>query len=300
MYGPAWHGGGDDALRFGIAYEDGRQVEAGPRSMDRMERGDDGGLSLVPQGGRATGGHWDQQLWLWPLPERGDIIAVCRWLEHLWQRGHSLTALRFGHRIGPARHSGVVTPSDDDSDLVVELREPEGFVALYRREAELVLMFCTRRVLDAETALDLTAETFAQAFRGRTSFRGSTLPQARAWLLTIARRQIAGYLRRGSLDRRALRRLAIQTPALDPGQTEEIERRAGAAAIRAELAEQLARLNDDQRDALALRVVEQRPYEEVARSLGITEATARPRVSRGLRALAAGLEPRPLTAQEEP
>jgi hypothetical protein len=82
MYGPAWHGGGDDALRFGIAYEDGRQVEAGPRSMDRMERGDDGGLSLVPQGGRATGGHWDQQLWLWPLPERGDIIAVCRWLEH--------------------------------------------------------------------------------------------------------------------------------------------------------------------------------------------------------------------------
>jgi RNA polymerase sigma-70 factor (ECF subfamily) len=193
-----------------------------------------------------------------------------------------------------------VTPSDDDSGLVVELCEPEGFVALYRREAEFVLMFCTRRVLDAETALDLTAETFAQAFRGRASFRGSTRPEARAWLLTIARRQIAGYLRRGSLDRRALRRLAIQTPALDPGQTEEIERRAGAAAIRAELSEQLTRLNDDQRAALRLRVVEQRSYEEVARSLGITEATARARVSRGLRALATSLEPRPLTAQEEP
>ena len=97
-----------------------------------------------------------------------------------------------------------------------------------------------------------------------------------------------------------MRRLAIQTPALDPGQTEEIERRAGAAAIRAELSEQLTRLNDAQRDALRLRVVEQRPYEEVARSLGITEATARARVSRALRALAAGLEPRPLTAREEP
>jgi RNA polymerase sigma-70 factor (ECF subfamily) len=47
-------------------------------------------------------------------------------------------------------------------------------------------------------------------------------------------------------------------------------------------------------------VVEQRSYEEVARSLGITEATARARVSRGLRALATSLEPRPLTAQEEP
>jgi RNA polymerase sigma factor (sigma-70 family) len=37
------------------------------------------------------------------------------------------------------------------------LTEADEFVALYRRESELVLMFCARRVLDAETALDLTA-----------------------------------------------------------------------------------------------------------------------------------------------
>lgn len=194
----------------------------------------------------------------------------------------------------------MIASDEEESGLAVDLCSPEGFVALYRREAELVLMFCTRRVMDAETALDLTAETFALAFRGRTSFRGTTRAEARAWLLTIARRQIARYLRRGTLDRRALRRLAIQTPALDPDQTEEIERRAGLDAIRAELGAELERLSDDQRAALRLRVVEQRSYEEVARALGITEATARARVSRGLRALAAGLELRPLTAREEP
>ena len=190
--------------------------------------------------------------------------------------------------------------AEEEGNLTVELRGPEGFVGLYRREAEFVLIFCTRRVMDAEVALDLTAETFAQAFRGRASFRGSTRAEARAWLLAIARRQVSRYLRRRTLDRRALRRLEITTPSLDTDQTEEIERRAGLAAIRIELGEQLARLSEDQRDALRLRVVEQRPYPEVASSLGITEATARARVSRGLRMLAAALDPPPLVAREKP
>jgi hypothetical protein len=37
------------------------------------------------------------------------------------------------------------------------------FVALYEREARPVLVFFARRTLDGEVALDLTAETFAQA-----------------------------------------------------------------------------------------------------------------------------------------
>jgi RNA polymerase sigma factor (sigma-70 family) len=174
--------------------------------------------------------------------------------------------------------------------LGVPLTDGRGFVALYERESEAVLVFCARRVLDPETALDLTAETFAQAFRARRAFRGSTEVEARAWLLTIARRQIGRFLRRGSLDRRALQRVGIQTPVLAPDEAEEIERRAGLVSLRAALATELARLNVDQREALRLRVVEERPYPEVARRLGVSEATARARVSRGLRALARALE----------
>ncbi|HWK26434.1 MAG TPA: sigma-70 family RNA polymerase sigma factor [Solirubrobacter sp.] len=170
------------------------------------------------------------------------------------------------------------------------LTTPEGFVALYRRESEFVLRYCARRVLDPETAVDLCAETFAQAFRGRRGFRGSSREEARAWLLTIARRQIARYLKKGELDRRARDAIGLQTPRLTDGEAEEIERRAGLAPLRAALAEELQRLGGDQREALRLRVVEERPYPEVAHALGITEATARARVSRGLRALAAALD----------
>lgn len=176
--------------------------------------------------------------------------------------------------------------------MLDEITTADGFVALYRRESELVLRFCARRVLDAETAVDLCAETFAQAFRGRGSFRGRSEEEARAWLLTIARRQVARYLKKGVLDRRARDALGLQTPQLQDGEAEEIEQRMGLAPLRAMLAEELARLGGDQREALRLRVVEERPYPEVATSLGVSEATARARVSRGLRALAVALEPR--------
>jgi RNA polymerase sigma factor (sigma-70 family) len=146
--------------------------------------------------------------------------------------------------------------TNEVTPLGAQLTTPEGFVTLYRREAELVLRFCARRVLDAETAVDLCAETFAQAFRSRGGFRGTTEVEARAWLLTIARRQVARYLKKGALDRRARDALGMQTPRLQDGDAEEIVRRAGLAPLREALAEELSRLGGDQREALRLRVVE--------------------------------------------
>jgi RNA polymerase sigma factor (sigma-70 family) len=175
------------------------------------------------------------------------------------------------------------------------LTDADEFVALYRRESELVLMFCARRVLDAETALDITAETFAQAFRGRRGFRGTTEVEARAWLLTIARRQVGRYFRRGALDRSAIARLGIEVPQLEPGEAEEIERRASLPQLRAAVAPALARLGSDQREALRLRIVEERSYAQIAELLGVTEPTVRARVSRGLRALQRAIDVRAIT-----
>ena len=190
-------------------------------------------------------------------------------------------------------------PQDDPRRLSAPLTDAGGFVDLYRRESPMLLTFCARRVLDAETALDLVAETFAQAFRSRRGFRGATEIEARAWLLTIARRQIAAYLKKGVLDRRLVERVGFQVPAMAPDEIAAVEDRAGLPALRATLGAELAKLTGEQREALRLRVVEERPYDEVARSLGITEATARARVSRGLRAMSAALEPRWMTGGEE-
>ncbi len=159
------------------------------------------------------------------------------------------------------------------------------FAAMYEREIERVLIFLARRTLDVTIAADLAAETFALAFRGWRRLQGRTDEELRAWLFTVARRQVSRYLRSARAEQRAVRRLGIQVPIVHEDDVDLIEQRAGLSALRAELSEQLVSLNPQQRDALRLRVVEERPYPEVAMALGISEQAARARVSRGLRAL---------------
>lgn len=171
------------------------------------------------------------------------------------------------------------------------MADPDAFIALYEREAEAVLVFLARRTLAGEVALDLTAETFAQAWRGWSGVRTESREQMRGWLFTIARRQLGHYLRRGRVERRAMQRLGLAVPDLYEDDLAEIERASGISALRSTLAVELSKLSSNQRDALRLRIVQELPYEEVARRLGTSESTARARVSRGMRALAVALEP---------
>lgn len=146
-------------------------------------------------------------------------------------------------------------------------------------------MFLTRRTLDGEVALELTAETFAQAWLGWPRVRTDSREEMRAWLFTIARRQLGRYFRRGRAQQSALRRLGLRTPVAHEDDLTAIEEAAGIEAVRPELAAELQRLSADQRDALHLRVIEEMPYEEVAVRLGVSEPTARARVSRALRTM---------------
>ena len=152
-------------------------------------------------------------------------------------------------------------------------------------------MFFSRRTFDVEVALDLTAETFAQAWRGWSRVRLDSVEEVQGWLFTIARRQLARYLRRGRVERRALGVMGVSVPSLDDEDIAEIERASELGALRALLGDELQKLSEDQRLAVQLRVVEELPYREVARRLGTSEPTARARVSRALRALAIALEP---------
>jgi RNA polymerase sigma factor (sigma-70 family) len=158
--------------------------------------------------------------------------------------------------------------------------------ALYARHRDALLGFLVRRTADGEVALDLWAETFAQALAGRHRYRGSTEEEAAAWLFGIARNQLARYYRRGTIEQRALRRLQLERPPVDEALVAEIERRAGMDAMRRELAAALATLSEPVRSAVQLRVVDELPYVDLAARLRISEQAARARVSRGLAALA--------------
>jgi RNA polymerase sigma factor (sigma-70 family) len=177
------------------------------------------------------------------------------------------------------------------------LSSVEAFSSLYEAASPDLLLWFARRVLQPDVALDLTAETFARAFKSRDRFRGGSREEALGWLYVIARRQLADYFRKGRADRRVVDALGIVMPELSQDEFERVEELADLERRREEISRELSRLSVDQREALELRIVNELPYADVAARLGVSEVTARSRVSRGLRALAVAL--RPETRPEE-
>lgn len=153
------------------------------------------------------------------------------------------------------------------------------FALFYRRHARDVLAYFARRVREAEAAADLTAETFAAAVVAQRRFRPER-GSAAGWLYGIAGHKLADYQRRGVLEDRARRELAMQRRAVTAHDVVQIE------ALGRELAvDALASLPAEQREAIAAHVIDERSYEELAREASVTESAIRRRVSRGLRAL---------------
>ena len=177
----------------------------------------------------------------------------------------------------------------DDVDLIVRSqREPEAFGLLFERHAEEMLAFFARRTLDAEAAAELVAETFAEAFSSRRRFRDQGRDGA-AWLYGIGRNLLSRYFRSGAVDARARRRLGMPERTVNDDDYDRIEELIDFERVGTEIRKAYADLPVDQREALALRVLDGRAYREVAEELGCTEVAARARVSRGLKRIASRL-----------
>jgi RNA polymerase sigma factor (sigma-70 family) len=165
--------------------------------------------------------------------------------------------------------------------------DPDLFRVVYDRYAERVHRFFARRTGNTAVALDLTAETFAQAWIGRERFGDHAGGSAGPWLFTIARRLLIASVERGRLERRALQQLRVdfqssahELPA-DPAWLDGLDD---------DLAAALDELPRDLRRAVELRVLGDLPYTLVAGVLGCSPTAARIRVSRGLKRLRARLE----------
>jgi RNA polymerase sigma factor (sigma-70 family) len=178
----------------------------------------------------------------------------------------------------------------DMSPLRLSKRTPDAFTEVYRAHARPILLHLTRRTYDPDLALDLTAETFAQAFASRGRFRGTTPADEAAWLFGIANHVLSRTLRRGRAERRALHRLGLEPPDRTSDDLERIVELAGLPDLHAAVANGFGALTFDQREAIRLRVIDELPYPLIASRLNITEPTARARVSRGLRILVDALD----------
>jgi RNA polymerase sigma factor (sigma-70 family) len=103
---------------------------------------------------------------------------------------------------------------------------------------------------------------------------------ATPWALGIARNKLLMSFRRGRVEARARHRLGFQAVALEDADLERIEEVALGEDGR--LVALVDDLPEDERFAVRSRVLEGRPYQEIAGQLRCSELVIRKRVSRGL------------------
>jgi RNA polymerase sigma-70 factor (ECF subfamily) len=142
-----------------------------------------------------------------------------------------------------------------------------------------VLAYVIRETRDRELAADLTAEVFAAVLISAARYRADGA-SAMPWVIGIARNKLRMSFRRGSVEARARRTLGFEALALEDDDLVAIEALADSAGGPA--GELFAQLPEEERRAVRARVIEERPYGEIAAELGCSEMVVRKRVSRGL------------------
>jgi RNA polymerase sigma-70 factor (ECF subfamily) len=178
-----------------------------------------------------------------------------------------------------------VTSRNDAELLRAGRQDPEAFREFYDRYAVWIRSWFLRHT-GAETAsLDLTAETFAQAWHASRRFRDEANGSGAPWLFGIARNLLRQYHKHNRIESAARERMGLPATFAECEDYERVDERNEASALAPLMRHALRALPADQRRALELRVVHQLPYEAVAGRLGCSQNAARLRVSRGLRAL---------------
>ena len=178
-----------------------------------------------------------------------------------------------------------------DARLIRESRRrPDAFVEVCERHAADLTAWLRGQTRNADVADELLAETLAQAWRSRRRYRDPGTGSAKPWLFGIARNLHLRYRREGAVETRARRRLGMATGTSDGDPFADVDNRLAAATEGRVLADGIAMLPPEQREALALRIVGERDYDEIAAELAIRPATARTRVFRALSALRTHLE----------
>ena|SRR5579884_2853047 len=174
----------------------------------------------------------------------------------------------------------MVLARASDAELLSNARTSRrAFAAFYDRYERAIAGYFMHRTHDPELAADLTAEVFAAASGAADRYR----PDARTaapWLFAIAQNTLVSSVRRGRVEEAARRELGVRASVeLNARSVARLEQ---AVIGEAWVSDVLRRLPADQREAVRARVLEDRPYDEIAAELETSSLVVRKRVSRGL------------------
>ena len=153
---------------------------------------------------------------------------------------------------------------------------PSSFAPMYAAHRLSVYRYLRAKTSNDEEALDLTAVTFERAFAHHRRFRRRD-GGVHAWLLRIARN--------AAIDATRRRRPTIDIASADVHlgrRAVEVDRLAQQST---EVLDLVARLPDDQRDALLLRYAGGLTSREIGIVIGKRESAVQKQIERGLAAL---------------
>jgi RNA polymerase sigma-70 factor (ECF subfamily) len=163
-----------------------------------------------------------------------------------------------------------------------------AFAVLVEHYWDRLYRWLYRMTHDRHAAEDLTQETFLKAFAGLNRFQAGT--NFAAWLFRIAHNNFAN-------GRRKVRQREPLPDDLASKDGDPLEEAQSREALR-DLARAVARVPEEFRSALLLRVEQGLSFREIAEVLDLTEETARWRVFKARQKLLALLAPR--QEQEKP
>jgi RNA polymerase sigma factor (sigma-70 family) len=146
-----------------------------------------------------------------------------------------------------------------DESLVDRVRagDDRAFAVIYERHFRAILAFCRHMLGSRDEAEDVVQQTFVSAYRDM--LRDDKKLKLRPWLYQIARNHCIDTLRR--------RRPQSELDGAQASVTGLADEVSGRSELRALLAD-LARLPDDQREALVLAELHDNSHAEVAEILG--------------------------------
>ena len=159
--------------------------------------------------------------------------------------------------------------------------DSEAFGLLYDHYQTSVYRFLYYRVGSVTLAEDLTSETFFRALRSMSSFKWQGKDFG-AWLMTIARNQIADHFKAG----RTRLELATEDMSAHDSVTEGPENAVLASLTNESLLAALGELPAEQQECLIMRFLQGLSIAETAKVLGRSDGAVKQLQLRGVRNLA--------------
>lgn len=171
--------------------------------------------------------------------------------------------------------------NDHDGLLLKKARsDPRAFAKVYRSLYDPVFRYCVHRLFDRHAAEDVTSAVFLNVLRSFGQFRGDQ-GNLQAWVFRIANNCINTHLRKNIRRLRWFRRASrdlVKQPSNDLPQ-DEISERMNT------IKKKILSLKPREQTVLTLRFFEKMKFEEIAKILDCTPATARSLQSRTLKKL---------------